>query len=203
MLDFCPRLLLSYWWPIFHAVHSLNRLTITYLLLTSSNSNPTHEWGERRGRKGEGKNEGGYRIHIFVVHHPHTGEWWEKGKGKGKTEVGREDGGEAGERLLYSHFCGSPSSWVGVLWMPSLRMSRSEKASQVSWLPPSPPVLCPWQSWRERRIITFISLPRKVLCMHEQPMKHISLKKRCYTTSANPRPHQLIERWGLLSHTIS
>ena len=31
-------------------------------------------------------------------------------EGKGKNRRRREDGGEAGERLLYSHFCGSPSS---------------------------------------------------------------------------------------------
>lgn len=90
MLDFYPGLLLSYWWPIFHAVHSLNRFTNANLLLASIISIPTQKGGGIGERKGEGKNEGGYRIYIFVVYHPHTGEWWEERKGREREKTGEK-----------------------------------------------------------------------------------------------------------------
>ena len=150
MFDFYLQLSFSYWWPI--SVHSLNRLTNANLLLTSSNSISTQKeegvggkWGRERMKEGI--------VFTFLWLTIFTQEErvnsGRRGKGKGKGGEGKMEGRE--ERLLYSHFCGWPSSWVGVLWTPSLHMSHSEMASQASWLPPSPLVLCPWQSWRKKR----------------------------------------------------
>ena len=101
----------------------------------------------------------------------------------GRREKRKTWEGGGGGRLLHSHFCGSPSSWVGVLWTPSLRMSRSEKASQASWLPPSPLALCPWQSWRERENKHTFHFTSKVhQYIHEQSMNNpwtTSPSRRC------------------------
>ena len=98
MLDFYPGLSFSYWWPIFDAVHSLNRLMNTNLLLTSSNNTPIII--ERRREYGKKVGEKEWRRVLyshFVVHHLRTGEWWEEGKGKNR----RREGGEGGGKLLY------------------------------------------------------------------------------------------------------
>ena len=108
-------------------------------------------------------------------------KWWRNACHQKEWMVGggkRKKHGRGGGRLLHSHFCGSPSSWVGVLWTPSLRMSRSEMASQASWLPPSPLALCPWQSWRERENKHTFHFTSKVhQYIHEQSMNYISLQE--------------------------
>ena len=111
MLDFYPRLLLSYWWPILHAVHSLNRLTNVNLFLASFISIPI-----QKRRRGVWKEGGRERMKEGIVF---TSLWF--------TQVG---GGKKGrEREKQEKKGGWRGSWRVVtvltfLWF-TIFMSRS------------------------------------------------------------------------------
>ena len=119
MFDFYPRLSLSSWWPIFHAVHSLNRFTNANLFLASSNSIPTQKGGGIGGRRGRERMKEGiiFTFFWFTIRTQENGG--RRGKRKAKTEGGREDGGETGEKRSWREV-----TVLTFLWF-TIFMSRS------------------------------------------------------------------------------